>query len=304
MRSSGRASGAPAALAAPAVVAVVLNYCGESDTTACLGTVLASRYDALTVLLVDNASPDGSGARLHERFPDVPYLPLGVNGGYTAGNNRGIEWALERNADYVLVLNDDTEIAPDCIARLVGAAEQTRAAVAAPQIVYHDDPTIVWYGGGALSATRVMSRHFRQDQRVDPTQRRMPVSFVCGCCFLIRADVLRELGGFDESFFAYVEDLELSLRVARAGHHMIYEPAALVMHRTGRRTAPTPAQIRLRDRNRRRVVAKHYGALERLRFALWFYPTRMIHLARYVAGGKWSEARATFDGAFEPLRVA
>jgi GT2 family glycosyltransferase len=303
MSSSARPSGGDSDLA-PAVVAVVLNYCGESDTTACLQTLLASRYDALTVLLVDNASPDGSGERLHARFAEVPYLPVAANGGYASGNNRGIEWALARGAEYVLLLNDDTEIAPDCIARLVRAAQETDAAAAAPQIVYHDDPEIVWYAGGALSVTRVVAKHFLQDERVDPTQTRMAVNFVCGCCCLIRADVLRAVGGFDESFFAYVEDLELSLRLSRAGYGMVYEPAALVMHRIGRGTPPTPAQIRLRDRNRRRVVAKHYDAVERIRFGLWFYPTRMLHLMRYVAQGRWPEARATLDGAFQPLRLA
>ncbi len=104
------------------VTAIVLTYCNEAEAAACLESLGKSDYDALTVLLVDNASPDGSGDRLHARFPATSFLKAAVNGGYTAGNNRGIEWALARGSEYLLVLNDDTEIDRECVSRLVRAA--------------------------------------------------------------------------------------------------------------------------------------------------------------------------------------
>jgi GT2 family glycosyltransferase len=290
-------------VSAPRVVVIILTYCNEAEAAACVRSVAASRYPAFEILLVDNASPDGSGARLRARFPDIHHLTAPWNGGYTAGNNRGFEWALSRAYDYVLVLNDDTEIDDDCLAKLVDAARETGAPMVAPQIVYYDEPNVVWYAGGDLSRTRVMCTHFRENLPVDPADTRRPVSFVCGCCFLLRTDVLRSVGGFDESFFTYCEDLELSLKLARDGHQMIYEPSARVLHRIGRAAPPTPNQIRLRDKNRRRVVAKHYGLLEALRFGAWFYPTRAIHLARYIGTGRWDQARAQLSGAFGSLDV-
>lgn len=285
------------------VTVIVLTYCNEAEAAACLESLRRSRHPDLTILLVDNASPDGSGDRLHARFPDIEYLQTGFNGGYTAGNNRGMEWALARGAEYLLILNDDTEVDPDCIPRLVAAAEETNAAVVAPQIVYYDEPNTVWYGGGVFDAARVMGRHLGENAPVDPGQKRTSVSFVCGCCFLIRADVIREAGGFDESFFTYVEDTELSVRLTRAGHALVYEPSALVLHRIGRQAPPTPFQIRQRDRNRRRLVARHYGAIERAIFVAWFYPTRAAHFARYAVIGDWSKARAIVGGALGSLRV-
>jgi GT2 family glycosyltransferase len=286
---------------APRVTVVVLTYCNEQEAADCVTSLQASNYDALTVLLVDNLSPDGSADRLRARFPTTPFLQAGTNGGYTAGNNRGMEWALANGAEYVVLLNDDTEIDLDCIATLVRAADETGAAVVAPQILYYDEPQTVWYAGGTFSATRAMATHLLENQPIDPRQERMSVTFVCGCCFLIRADVLRAVGGFDERYFTYVEDLELSVRLARAGHTLLYEPAARVLHRIGRAAPPTERQILLRDTNRRRMVAKHYTAMERVRFALWFYPTRVVHLARYVATGDWPRARALLRGAFRPI---
>lgn len=282
----------------PRVTVIVLTYCNEAEAADCIESLLRSRYPELTILLVDNASPDGSGERLRDRFPQIEYLQTGFNGGYTAGNNRGIEWALARGADFLLILNDDTVVDPDCIPRLVETARETRAAVVAPQIVYHDEPEVVWYGGGTLSRVRAMGTHLRENEPRDHQSRQVEVSFVCGCCFLIQAGVVRSVGGFDETFFTYVEDTELSVRLAATGHRMVYDSAAIVLHRIGRSAPATEFQIRQRDRNRRKLVARHYGLLDRARFAAWFYPTRGVHLARYVARGEWSKAKAIVDGAF------
>ena len=279
------------------VTAVVLNWCNEADTAVCLESLAAARYGALTVLLVDNGSPDGSGERLRARFPNVAYLQTGSNVGYAGGNNRGMRWALDHGAAFVLVLNNDTVVDPECVARLVGAAEETGAAVVAPQIRYFDAPDKVWYGGGDFSKVRAVGVHRLENHALNREQVRSVATFVTGCSFLIRSDTLRAVGGFDESFFAYVEDAELSLRLTRAGCTMLYEPSALVLHRIAPRAVETPFQIVQRDRNRRKLVARHYRAPERMLFALWFYPTRGIHFARYLARGDWARARSIVIGA-------
>jgi GT2 family glycosyltransferase len=284
------------------VTAIVLNWCNEHDTAACVESLRASHYEPLTILIVDNGSPDGSGDRLHARFPDAPYLQTGTNLGYAGGNNRGITWAIDHGADYVLIVNDDTVIDADCVGALVKAADETGAAAAAPRIVYFDDPHRVWYGGGAFSVSRAIGVHVLQDGDASVEQRRAHVTFVCGCCFLMRASVVRTVGAFDERFFAYVEDAELSHRLTRAGYTLVYEPQGRVLHRVRPGVVETPFQIRQRDRNRRRLVARHYGMFDRLRFAAWFYPTRAAHLARYAARGDWPRAGAIVDGMFGSIR--
>ena len=286
---------------APKVTVVVLNWCNEDETAACLESLAESRYPALSILLVDNGSTDGSGDRLAARFPSIPYLQTGSNLGYAGGNNRGFDVALAGDADFIFVLNNDTTVDPNCVDLLVRAAQETNAAAVAPQILYYDDPSRVWYAGGVMSRMRALGLHVGENQPIDPNQRRAPITFLCGCAFLIRADVLRSVGGFDESFFAYAEDVELSIRLLSSGFHLIYEPAARVLHRIEPAAPPTPFQILQRDRNRRRIVRRHYGALERLQFALWFYPTRMVHALRYAAGADSARARAIWDGAFGPL---
>lgn len=287
----------------PSVVVIVLNWCGEEDTVACIESLQRSTYSGLTILLMDNASPDGSGDRLHARFPDLPYLQTATNLGYAGGNNRGFEHALAGNADYVVVLNNDTVVDEACIGALVQTAEDSGAAVVAPKILYYDAPNVVWFAGGDFSPMRALGVH-RQEGMADTDDAGAPdpITFATGCCFLIRADVLRQVGGFDESYFAYVEDVELCVRIARAGFRMLYEPRARVLHRIPPgRTTETPFQIRQRDRNRRRLARTHLGPVQRLAFAAWFYPTRAIHFGRFALRAAWPEAMAILVGAFGSL---
>lgn len=288
-------------------VAVIVLTSRDDDievTADCLASLQRSHHPRLTTVLVDNASTNDAGRTLHERFPHATLIETGVNLGYTGGNNRGMEWALAHGADWVIVLNNDTIVDPDCIPRLLAAAHETGAAMVAPKITYYDEPQIVWYGGGVFAKARAQGLHTLENKPVDPAQTRTHVTFICGCCFLLRADVLRQVGGFDESFFGYVEDLELSVRVTRSGYALLYEPSALVLHRTPRRAEPTPFQIRQRDRNRRRLVRLHYGPWDRVRFATWFYPTRALHFARYACTGQWNRARAIAEGALGGLTAS
>ena len=288
----------------PRVWAIVLTHGGaEEITAACIDSLLTQSYPALTVLLVDNASFDGSGARLRDRYPQIAYLNTGGNYGYTGGNNRGIRHALNAGAEYLLILNNDTIVERDCVAQLVRSATTAdRLGVVAPKILYFDDPTRIWYAGGDLSITRAIGDHRREMELDDPAEapRLDDMTFATGCCFLMPAAVARELGGFREDFFIYCEDVELSMRVRRAGYRLYYQPAARLLHREKMRAAlASPFAAEHRDRNRRRLVREYYSAWQRLVFALWFYPTRGVRLVQYLLRGDMNGARAIFAGATE-----
>ena len=256
---------------------------------------------------MDNASPDGSGERLRASYPSVDYLQTGENLGYAGGNNRGIEWALARGAVWVLVVNNDTVAEPDCVRLLFEAASGDGCLGAvAPLIVRHDDPDRVWFAGGRLSRLRAMGVHRGAGARVADATRAVSAapgcecSFLCGCCVLFRAAALREVGAFRDDFFSYVEDVDLSYRLGGAGWKLAWVPAARLAHRVpAHRAAAQPLQIRLRDRNRRRMVRDLYPLPLRLAFALWFWPTRLMHLVRHALAGDRARARAVLAGMFE-----
>ena len=284
------------------VWAIVLTHGGaEEITAACIDSLLAQDYAALTILLVDNDSYDGSGARLRDRYPNIRYLNTGGNYGYTGGNNRGMRHAMEQGAEYLMVLNNDTVLERDCVSQLmrfVPRAENLGAI--APKILYFDDPTRIWYAGGDYVATKALGRHRRELERDDPTEapRLDEMTFATGCCFVMPAAVARAMNGFREDYFIYCEDVELSLRLTRAGYRLYYQPAARLLHREeARKGLASPFATRQRDRNRRRLVREHYALPERLRFALWFYPTRLVRFAQHLLQGDLPGARAVVAGA-------
>ena len=290
---TARASGSGVRL--PEVWAIVLTHGGaEEITAACFDSLLAQDYRALTILLVDNASFDGSGARLRDRYPGIQYLNTGGNLGYTGGNNRGIEHALAHGADYLLILNNDTVLEPTCVRILMESARGAdRLGALAPKILYFDDPARTWFAGGDFSFPRAMGMHRRELALDDPMEapRLDEMTFATGCCFLMPAAVARAVGGFREDFFIYGEDVELSLRMTRAGYRLYYQPAARMLHREpARRPDSTPFQILQRDRNRRRMVRQHFSVPQKIVFALWFYPTRVVRLAQYLLRGEWKRA--------------
>jgi GT2 family glycosyltransferase len=287
---------------APQVWAIVLIYGEEAEAAECIASLAKQDHRNLKVLLVDNKADDGCGARLRARFPSIDYLDTGGNLGYAGGNNRGIARAVDAGADYVFVLNNDTVVEPDCVSKLVDMARQSESVgMVAPKILYHDDRSVIWYAGGSHSLVKGLGDHLRQHERDTPGNGEVPaeISFVTGCAFLMPANVAREVTGFAEDFFIYCEDVELSLRLRLAGYRLYYQPAARLYHKEPRVSNPSAFQIRLRDRNRRRLVRRHYGALDKLRFAAWFYPTRVARFVQYAALGDWERANAIVAGAIE-----
>lgn len=284
------------------MVVIVLTWCAEEDTRDCLESLLPQAREGIEILLVDNGSEDGSGDRLHGDFPDVPYVQTGKNLGYAEGNNVGIRWAAERDARRVLVLNNDTVVPPGVLDRLLATAETSdRIGAVVPRIVYDSEPDRVWYGGGRFLPTRGLGVHVGEGETAGDPGEPEDITFFTGCACLLSMDALEEVGGgFAADFFIYAEDAELSVRLRRAGYRIVYEPRATIRHRTPLLSAtPSPFQIRLRDRNRRRLMRRHFGPRHRVPFLARFYLTRVIHLARFAATGDWPRARAILQGMWE-----
>jgi GT2 family glycosyltransferase len=229
------------------VTIVVLNWNRAADTLACLASLRQADIDGATVLVVDNGSRDGSVAAVRAQFPDVQVLALAENRGYAGGNNAGIRAALEAGARAVLLLNNDTEVAPDFLLGLRWALDsQPRAAGACSAIHRRDRPEMLDVAFAEVD--------FRQRDAVkirgvnalpgEGFAARREVDVAVGCSLLLRAEALRAIGLFDEAYFAYHEDVDWCLRARRAGWVLLYEPLSRVFHRGSSSTgalAATPA---------------------------------------------------------------
>ncbi|MBM3162841.1 MAG: glycosyltransferase family 2 protein [Chlorobi bacterium] len=214
-------------------VVIVLNWNGREDLLRCLGSLEPVRAQGIRVMVVDNGSADGSPDAVCKAFPGVELLVLDRNLGYAGGNNEGFRRAMRSDPEYVVFLNNDTVVAPDAVAALTAVLRNhPETGIAVPEILYMDDPDRIWYAGGEVRLGIGLVRHLGIREPHGPAYaRRMETGYATGCCIAMRSIDFQRLGGFDERFGMYAEDVDLSLRVRKAGLTVIYEPAARVWHR-------------------------------------------------------------------------
>lgn len=210
---------------------VVLTWNGRAYTLDCLRS-LTAQTTPHTVYVVDNASTDGTPDAVRAAFPDARVSVNAENLGFASGNNVGLRRAFAEGANAVLVLNNDTTLAPDALHRLVAAAEtHPDAGILSPAILHAQPPHRVWYGGATADPRTGWSHHLHYNAAyadLDMTVHTVPRT--TGCAMLITRACYERVGGFDDAFFMYFEDVEYCLHARRAGFALYLVPEAVVYH--------------------------------------------------------------------------
>ena len=217
----------------PLVYIIILNWNGKVDTLSCLQSIMDVRYPNFSVIMVDNASSDGTVESVKEKFPPVKIIANTENLRFAGGNNIGIDYALQQKADYVLLLNNDTVVDPDFLNGLLKVAGSgERVGIVGPKIYYYNDPERIWFAGGKVEYWKGWVSHtgireldhgqYDADRRVD---------YITGCCMLVKREVIERVGKLDEKFFIYGEDADWCLRASRAGYELVYVPSSKIWHK-------------------------------------------------------------------------
>jgi GT2 family glycosyltransferase len=209
------------------VSVIVVNYNGRHWLERCLTAARAQLSDRDELILVDNASTDGSIALVRERFPEVRLLAQDRNLGFAGGNNAGARIAKGR---YLALLNNDAVPQPGWLDALTAPFERDPlVALTTSRIVYLHDPAVIDSAGdGYLRAGGAFKRFHGGPFALG--NRSGEVFGACGAACMIRRDIFSELGGFDEDFFMVYEDVDLSYRARVRGHRCMYVADAIVHH--------------------------------------------------------------------------
>lgn len=222
----------------PQVFIVVVNWNGYKDTIECIESLQKVTYSNYEIAIVDNGSTDGSPEILKEKFPHIPLIQIKENLGYAGGNNVGIKWALERGADYVVLLNNDTIVDENFIIELVKVAENdTRIGMLTSKVYFYDKPDVLWFAGGKFSLKTGWSRHIGYNEKdigqydeVKETER------PCGCAMMVTRRLCEKAGLIKEEYFCYCEEVDWSIRAKKAGFKVVYVPQSKVWHKVSKST--------------------------------------------------------------------
>ncbi|MCL5072454.1 MAG: glycosyltransferase family 2 protein, partial [Actinobacteria bacterium] len=211
------------------VAIVILNFKVRKEALNCIASVKKSDYEQTEIILVDNNSGDGIETEV-QKDKSIMFIQSGANLGYTGGNNLGIKKALDSRADYIFILNPDTEIEKDTIKNLVEVAESQNAGISGPKILFEDRKTI-WYAGGIMDMDNVLGSHRGVDEKDDGQYDTIEeTEFVTGGAMFVKREVFEKVGIFDDKYFMYLEDSDLCLRAKKMGYKILYNPKAVVFH--------------------------------------------------------------------------
>jgi len=247
----------------PLIYVVILNTNRREDTLTCLESLAKSAYRNLQIMVLDNQSTDGSVEAIRTAFSDVHIINLSNNLGYAGNNNVGIEEAIAQGADWILVLNEDTILDPNCISELITVGESSpRMGIVGPMVYHYDEPTTIQSAGGMLGKYW-QSRHLAQNEP-DHGQFQEPhfVEWISGCAILVRKAVIEQVGMLDAKFFIYWEETEWCIRASRGGWQICHVPHAKIWHKgVNRDYQPKPSFIYYGTRNHLLTLSKHKAPL-------------------------------------------
>lgn len=246
---------------APLVHAIVVSWNGAHLLPDCL-RALRTQSPRPHVVVVDNGSTDGT-REVVAQFPEVELLEMGENLGYGRANNQAMRRALDAGAEFVALVNNDVEVEPGWLSALLAAArEHPRAGMLTGTLLFRDSGRVNSTGLEIDALGRARDRDFDVAFEKLATQDG-PVAGVSGGAALLRASMLREVGLFDPAYFAYYEDVDLSLRAKRASWDCWYVRAAMARHRFGATVGPgSPRQRYLLARGHLRTLALHQPLLK------------------------------------------
>lgn len=254
-------------------------------------TSLAGQTVDHDVVVVDNASSDGTAAAVAERFPEVRVVRSEENLGFGRAVNRGVETV---DTPIVILVNNDVVCEPDFVERMLAPFADDRVGLVAGVLLQHDAPELVDSAGIELDPTlrswdRLWNRPAAELADGAPLGP-------CGGAAAYRMRAWREVGGFDDAFFAYWEDVDLALRLRLAGWRCAFAGDARVLHKHGQTLgAASPAQRRLEAFGRGFVLARYrvggLGLATRLQIAALDWPVLAVHLLVRREAGPIRERR-------------
>ena len=287
----------------PRVYIIIINLEGFHDTQRCLLSLRLLAYANKEIIVIDNGSKGDDVLRLRGLFPEAKILSTEVNGGFAAGNNIGMEIALREGADYIFLLNNDTEILPDTLKILVEQAEKDSSiGIIGPAIYDLADPQRLSITSGRVNLMNgVSSSEELEKMHKGKDVEGIDIQFVAGCALLIKRSVIEQIGMLDETFFLYYEDVDWCLRASNGGFRTVYLSRAKVLHKRSS-SVKTGSAFQIYHLIRSKMIfLRKYSPSFTLSLILHLVG-QMRPVVAYFVTGRFAHLKAVVQGTADGLR--
>ena len=254
--------------------AVTVNWNRPDDTIECARSILSGGYDDIGLVVVDNGSVNGSVEKMRQALPCATFITNRTNEGYVKGVNKGIRMALDGGATHILIINNDAIGVDKFIVQLKEALDRhPEAGLVSPKILYYKSNRI-WFSGGTFNNWLGYSKHTGMDLINDGKGVESEQDYITGCSILVRADLFRTIGLFDEQYNIYGEDIDFCIRAKDRGYSSWYTPNTIVYHKVSMSTGVggsnimTPFRSYYYGRNMLLLVKKRKHGMSRISCAM------------------------------------
>lgn len=264
----------------PLVSIIIVNWTRRELLKNCLNSIEQITYEFFNVTVVDNASTDDSCAMVERYFPTVTLIRNKENLGFSEGNNIGIRYALQDNADYILLLNNDTVVSKDFVNPLIDVAETDEGiGIVGSKVLFMDQPNVICYAGGKRRWTSEWAHIGLGDKDSGIYNDTRETDYIYGCAMMVRKSVFEEVGMFDKRYFVYAEEIDLNLRVKKAGYKLVYVPRSVVWHKVAGSDVNgriSPFRQYYMTRNNLLLLKLHGTVLDKFLFAIFVFPKWVV----------------------------
>ena len=298
----------------PKIAIIIINWNTYQLTFNCLKSLKACTYKNKTIFLVDNGSKDGSGDKIAFEFPDINFIKNEINEGFTGANNKALKVILKQNFDYVLLLNNDTEVKPNFLSLLEARMDSDQnLAATQPLILDFPNKNTIWNGGGSfntffgLSKTRYNGLIYKPQLKIETF-----TEWISGCCILVKIEVIKEVGLLDNRFFAYFEDVDWSIRMTKLGYKLGVVPKSIIYHQSSGSTKMnntsnegnlSPYAHYLNVRNHIYLIKKHTFFFNS--FGSWIYQILKItsYSIYFILRGRFGKFKMVWRGVSDAIKI-
>lgn len=216
---------------------VIINWNSYEVTRTTILSLRKTTFTIYDIILIDNYSTDGSIELLEKEFMDIVILKSNENLGFAGGNNIGIQYSIEQGYEFTMLLNNDVEVESNFLEPLVSHLDCNQEIGAVqPLIYFHHDRTLIWNAGCKYNSwlgITISKGYNQRDKDQNERFKDKKIDWITGCAFMVRTNILKEVGALNTKFFIYYEDVDLSFRIKKAGYQLAYVPQSIIYHIAG-----------------------------------------------------------------------